>query len=118
MQNKGQLGMICGIVSIALSIISCFLPGSLGIVAVIMIVVALAAGILGIIFGVQGRKAGDSKGTAGLVTGIIGTVLSGIVFACVGCAALCVACACAGAGSELDALNELANELESLESLN
>lgn len=111
MQNKGQLGMILGIVSIVLSVLAYIIPGGLSIVA---IVVALACGILGIIFGVQGRKAGDSKGTAGLVTGIIGTVFAGITFACVGCAALCAMCVVNEVGN---GLGELANELEALEGL-
>lgn len=57
--------------------------------------IALAAAILGIIFGVKGRKMsvavhGKPSGlaTAGLVLGIIGTVLAGIgVLACTVCAA-------------------------------
>lgn len=57
--------------------------------------VALAAAILGIVFAVKGRKMSTAAhgrpsglATAGLVLGIIGTVLAGIgVLACTVCAA-------------------------------
>ena len=107
--NKGMIGMICGIVSIALSILAYVFPAA----GLVLILIALAAAILGIVFGVKGRKdeANKGMGTAGLVTGIIGVVFAGITVAitvaCVGCAA----CAICAAGSAVNDLAQYANSL-------
>ena len=103
--NKGMIGMICGIVSIALSILTYVFPT----VGLVLSLIALAAAILGIVFGVKGRKdeANKGMGTAGLVTGIIGVVFAGITVACVGCAA----CALCAAGSAVNDLAQYANSL-------
>ncbi len=71
-------------------------------------VIILAANILGIIFGIKGRKKsmaayGKASGiaTAGLVLSIIGTSICGIgVLSCTVCVG-CTACAAQGALSEL-----------------
>ncbi len=103
--NKGMIGMICGIVSIALSILAYVIP----VAGLLLILIPLAAAILGIVFGVKGRKdeANKGMGTAGLVTGIIGVVFAGITVACVGCAA----CALCAAGSAVNDLAQYANSL-------
>ena len=103
--NKGMIGMICGIVSIALSILAYVIP----VAGLVLSFIALAAAILGIVFGVKGRKdeANKGMGTAGLVTGIIGVVFAGITVACVGCAA----CALCAAGSAVNDLAQYANSL-------
>ena len=103
--NKGMIGMICGIVSIALSILAYVIP----VAGLVLSLIALAAAILGIVFGVKGRKDETNKGmgTAGLVTGIIGVVFAGITVACVGCAA----CALCAAGSAVNDLAQYANSL-------
>ena len=75
--------LVCGI----LGIVGSFIP--------VICYFTLVFGILGIVFGVIGRKRAmaNQKGlaTAGLVLGIIGTVFSGV-------GVLCVACACGVAG--------------------
>ena len=103
--NKGMIGMICGIVSIALSILAYVIP----VAGLVLSLIALAAAILGIVFGVKCRKdeANKGMGTAGLVTGIIGVVFAGITVACVGCAA----CALCAAGSAVNDLAQYANSL-------
>lgn len=103
--NKCMIGMICGIVSIALSILAYVIP----VAGLVLSLIALAAAILGIVFGVKGRKdeANKGMGTAGLVTGIIGVVFAGITVACVGCAA----CALCAAGSAVNDLAQYANSL-------
>ena len=103
--NKGMIGMICGIVSIALSILAYVIP----VAGLVLSLISLAAAILGIVFGVKGRKdeANKGMGTAGLVTGIIGVVFAGITVACVGCAA----CALCAAGSAVNDLAQYANSL-------
>lgn len=103
--NKGMIGMICGIVSISLSILAYVFPAA----GLVLSLIALASAILGIVFGVKGRKdeANKGMGTAGLVTGIIGVVFAGITVACVGCAA----CALCAAGSAVNDLAQYANSL-------
>ena len=81
MQNskgKAIASLICGIVSVVLA---WFGYGAIA---------GLAAGIVAIVLGVGVRKLNDeNKNLAmeGLVTGIIGVVLSGILLVCVICAA-------------------------------
>lgn len=82
MQNskgKAIASLICGIVSVVLA---WFGYGAIA---------GLAAGIVAIVLGVGVRKLNDENknfATAGLVTGIIGVVLSGILLVCVICAAV------------------------------
>lgn len=81
MQNskgKAIASLVCGIVSVVLA---WFGYGAIA---------GLAAGIVAIVLGVGVRKLNDENknfATAGLVTGIIGVVLSGILLVCVICAA-------------------------------
>lgn len=81
MQNskgKAIASLICGIVSVVLA---WFGYGAIA---------GLAAGIVAIVLGVGVRKLNDENknfATAGLITGIIGVVLSGILLVCVICAA-------------------------------
>ncbi len=88
MQNskgKAIASLVCGIVSVVLAWFS-----SYGAIA------GLAAGIVAIVLGVGVRKLNDENknfATAGLVTGIIGVVLSGILLVCVICAAGTIATA-------------------------
>ncbi|MDR2144669.1 MAG: DUF4190 domain-containing protein [Treponema sp.] len=96
--------LVCGIISV--------LCAFLGYGAIIGIVL----GIIAIIFGVKARKdpsQAAGSATAGLVLGIIGTVLSGILFiACVACTA---ALGAAITNPELqDAANELQDIIDSL----
>lgn len=87
--SKGMsvAALVCGI----LGIIGGFIP--------VVTYFTLVLAILGIVFGVIGRKkaaaAGEASGlaTAGLVLGIIGTAFSAIGVICVVCAAACVAAA-------------------------
>lgn len=87
MQNskgKAIASLICGIVSVVLA---WFGYGAIA---------GLAAGIVAIVLGVGVRKLNDENknfATAGLVTGIIGVVLSGILLVCVICAASTLATA-------------------------
>lgn len=76
------VGMVCGIVSL---VFCWFGTGAIA---------GLLAGIAGIICSVLAKKKGNESGMvkAGLIMGIIGTVLSGIFF--IACTA-CVACAAA-----------------------
>lgn len=81
MQNskgKAIASLVCGIVSV---VIAWFGYGAIA---------GLAAGIVAIVLGVGVRKLNDENknfATAGLITGIIGVVLSGILLVCVICAA-------------------------------
>ena len=81
MQNskgKAIASLICGIVSVVLA---WFGYGAIA---------GLAAGIVAIVLGVGVRNLNDENknyATDGLVTGIIGVVLSGILLVCVICAA-------------------------------
>ena len=98
MQNtktKAIISLVCGIVSIVLP---WFGWGC---------VLSLAAGIVAVILAVKTRKFNDeSKGmaTAGLITGIIGIVLSGIMLVCVVCAVCVVASSEAALTSALNSL--------------
>lgn len=92
------IGLICGIASLVLSEIPCFVAWSSPVVAIILSVIFLAAAIAGIIFGVMGGKknleVGSPKGglaKAALIVGIIATVYAGIFFICTGCNA-CTRC--------------------------
>lgn len=69
--------------SLVLGIIACALPVVLGIYGSI---IGVVCGIISIIMGVKAKKETTSGiATAGFILGIIGTVLSGLVF---------IACAC------------------------
>ncbi len=98
MQNtktKAIISLVCGIVSIVLP---WFGWGC---------VLSLAAGIVALILAVKTRKFNDeNKGmaTAGLITGIIGIVLSGIMLVCVVCAVCVVASSEAALTSALNSL--------------
>ncbi len=98
MQNtktKAIISLVCGIVSIVLP---WFGWGCL---------LSLAAGIVAVILAVQTRKFNDeNKGmaTAGLITGIIGIVLSGIMLVCVVCAVCIVASSEAALTSAINSL--------------
>lgn len=89
MQNtkgKAIASLVCGIVGLA-----CVWFGYLSLLG-------LAAGIVGIVLGVQVRKCNDENknmATAGLVLGIIAVVLGAVMFSCVICAA-CVLVSSAG----------------------
>lgn len=119
--NLGLIAMIIGIVAIVISIFGGTLSKDNGTVALVLVFVALAAGIVGIVLGVKARKdPTTSKGmaTAGLVTGIIATVWSGISVVCVICVvAFATSCASTLAGyasgnPELSsALSELSSAL-------
>ena len=97
MENNGKtfsiVGLVLGIVS------ACIAWWGL-----VLSIVALACGVVGIIFAVKGKKASQAAGqptglaTAGLVLSIIGTALAGIGFVACG---LCTLCAKA-AGSALE----------------
>ncbi len=90
--NLGLVAMIIGIVSIVLSIIGDATAEYI-VMPIILVFIALAAGIVAMVLGVKARKdptASRGMATAGLVTGIVGTVYAGISVACVIC---CVACA-------------------------
>ena len=107
--NKGTLSMVLGIIAIALSVFAdCVI---MGVVNVILVFIALALGIMAIVFGVKGRKEGGATGaaTAGLVTGIIAVVFAGISCICVISAVVCVAQVASTANS---GLNELSNLLQ------
>lgn len=90
--NLGLVAMIIGIVSVVLSIFGDAMTSN-AVLAIILVFVALAAGIVAMVLGVKARKdptASRGMATAGMVTGIVGTVYAGISVACVIC---CVACA-------------------------
>ena len=80
-QTSAIVALVCGIVSI----VACWIP--------YFNLVSLILGIVGIVFGVKGRKeapAGKTgMATAGMVCSIIGTALSAIGF--ISCT-LCVVC--------------------------
>ena len=100
----GIAALVCGIVSVV-----CSFTGFGALIGIIL-------GIIAIILGVKARKvpATASLGLGGLVLGIIGTVMSGILFVvCVGLVGLGAAAAkAAGDSPEVqDAVNELKNLL-------
>lgn len=115
--NLGMIAMIIGIVSVALSVFGDAISVT-GIVALILIFVALAAGIAAIVLSVKARKApATSRGmaNAGLITGIIGTVFAGISAICVISCVICVTSAVgtlAADGTLDSALNELSNAIQ------
>ena len=83
MNVKGIIALVCGILAVVLSFVAS---------EIWLFVVALVLGIVGIVFGALGMKEAKATGTgkglavAGLVCGIIGTVVCAIMFACVVCA--------------------------------
>lgn len=117
MENKQQgnpaaiIGLVSGILAVILGIIG-WTAGY-----VIVNVIGIILGIVGIVCGAVGMKAAKASGkgkgmaVAGLVCGIIGTVFTLITLPCA-CAAQEVRQAAAG---DLDALNDLADILGSLE---
>ena len=78
--NKATISMVLGIISVVLA---WFGYGAIA---------GVATGIVAIVLAIQCKKEGFESGqrTAGFVLGIIGTILSGVLF--VACVA-CVACA-------------------------
>lgn len=85
--GKAKAGLTLGIVSLACGVVSMFLPGWIGLVVSIA---ALPLAIVGLVLSAKAGKAQKSGiATAGLVVGIIATVLAGIGFACT----LCGVCA-------------------------
>lgn len=99
-KGKSIAAMVCGIIGVA----GCFIPGGW-----VFVVITLVLAIIGIVLGSQGMKAakatGEGKGmaVAGLVLGIIGTVMSGIGLIC----AVACATAISAAGSSLGDLSGL-----------
>lgn len=87
----GIVSLVCGI----LSIVTFWVPW--------FNLVSLVLGIVGIIFGVKGRKTAPAgktgMATAGFVLAIIGTVFSGIVFVSCTLCASCGVCAAASTPS-------------------
>ena len=100
--NKGMISMVLGIIGLVLTVLALCTP-----ISIFGSIIGLVLGIVAIVMGVKGRKEGDGKGTAGLVTGIIAVVFGGIVTLCVGCAL----CTIASAGV---AATDLLNEISSL----
>ena len=88
MNVKAIIALVCGVLAVILSLIA---------TSTVLFIVALVLGILGIIFGAMGMKEAKASGTgkglavAGLVCGIIGTVVCAIMFACVVWAATTIA---------------------------
>lgn len=116
--NKSLIAMILGIAAVVLSILCDSTVLGNPMVNLIMVFVALGIGIAAIVMAVKGRKEDpENKGmaTAGLVTGIIGVVFSGISVICVISCVVCVASIASQAGTSLNELNDLANQLSSLQ---
>lgn len=114
MENKSgktlsTVSLVLGIVSVVLCWLGWFT------------IISLVAGIVAIVLSVKGRKANVEAGeptgmaTAGLVLGIIGVVLSGIVFVCLlACGSL--GCALAGAaGSNPNIESDITDFINSLQ---
>ncbi len=83
--NKAIASLVLGIVSL---VSVCFIYISL---------IGIACGVIGLIFGIQIRKAGQLEGfkpsgvaTAGFVLSIIGLGLSALEFTCVTCVGLAI----------------------------
>ena len=92
--GKAKAGLVCGIVSLACGVLSMFIPGWFGL---LVSIAALPLGIVGLVLSAKAGKAQKSGvATAGLVIGIIATVLAGIGFACTLCG-VCALLALAGA---------------------
>ncbi len=106
MKGKAIAGLVLGIVAIVLS----FLGGWLSIIALPVAIVGLVLSIIG---GKQLKAAGQPAGiaTAGLVLGIIATVITAILFFTCG---ICVLCVAAKVNEYSGALNDLENALNSL----
>ena len=99
-------GLVLGIVAVFLSFF--YMVNILG----------LILAIVGLVCAVKGSKAAKAAGeptgmaTAGLVLSIIGLVFAGIgVLACT----VCVSCAACAFGNSVDELNELVNEISSMQ---
>lgn len=110
MKGKAIAGLVLGIVSIVIS----FFGGWFSIIALPAAIVGLVLSIIG---GKQLKAAGEPAGiaTAGLVLGIIATVITAIFFFTCGICVLCVAKAVNDASNAYgDALNDLSNALNSL----
>ncbi len=90
-------GLILGIVSVAVSVISNFLPLTIALYGFIFHIVGIVAGIVAMVLSVKAGKVNKTGATtAGLVLGIIGLVLSAILFLSCG---LCQICVVLGAGA-------------------
>jgi hypothetical protein len=111
-KNKQMVAMILGIASLVIpnigtSIANAFdtttNEGSLtyGIIVIVSTLAAIVVGIIGLIKSAGARKEAKAAGekqifaTIGLVTSIVGTVESAIVFVSCGLCIACVACAAA-----------------------
>lgn len=82
--NKATASLVLGIISVVSSVLWFFS------------LIGIACAVVGLVFGIQIRKAGQLEGfkpsgtaTAGFVLSIIGLVLSSVLFSCLSC----VACA-------------------------
>ena len=90
--GKGQsiAGLVCGISSLV-----CLLIGwvALGFLYYIALPLAIVGLVLSVVGGKKAKANGQKSGvaTAGLVVGIVATVLSAIGFACVICVVACAA---------------------------
>lgn len=86
------------VASLVLGIVSCVFSFC----GVWLALIGLVGGVIAIVLAVKGRKIQAKKGmaTAGLILGIIGTVLCGLLFAC----GLCALAALGSAVSSLDAM--------------
>ena len=97
-KNMSIAGLVCGIIGIVGFIFS-WVP-YLGIITFVL-------SLLGIIFGVKGRKLADPNNTglatAGMVLGIIGVSLGAIGLIC----NICTVCATCAAASTYGGLNDL-----------
>lgn len=93
--TKAIVSLVCGIVGIVALLIYRFFDSAT--LTAVMCVLALALGIVSIVFGVQARKEAPegAKGlaTAGMVCGIVATAWAGLsIVACIACVG-CAACA-------------------------
>lgn len=114
-QNNGNGLSVAGLVLGIIAVLGCWIPyGN---------TIMLILGIVGIVLAVKGRKQAIAAGaptgmaTAGLVLSIIGTVIAGIGFLSCTLCVVCFSNAVASDSDLADALNSLANELNSLSAI-
>ena len=94
--GKAKAGLILGIVSCVLAVISWF-------IFTWAALVALPLAIVGLVLSAKAGKAAKANGqkssvaTAGLVLGIVATALSGVGMACV----ICASCVIIGVGAAI-----------------
>lgn len=106
-KNSAIAGLVLSIVGLVISFFGTWFS-----------VIALPVAIVGLVLAISGgkklREEGAPSGiaTAGLVVGIIAVVFSAIFFFTCG---LCTICVASGANQINDALNDLNNELGSLD---